>query len=398
MKRAIILIVLACLALLSGCSSNNSNDYETVKTVRELNDKFSYETATVLKNDCLVQFTTFDRGYEVTIVDEDDRFYYVNEDNLILAVLKDSVRTEKDEAFTQYNAYTKSGVGLYSDKGLTNKIKTFDLNDTVKVLDRFDDVVLVEVDGSVGYMAYKSTGVDKFSTYKPSTTTTPSSTPSSSGNGGYNDSYNDNSNGSGGNDGEDIPSTPTPTPSGNDGEDITLAVDFNITLLSNSTSYKGVIREDDTPAYITIFNRGDKACVTNYGDKISEVVFTGRLCTVETMYIRLDSQEAYSSWSGYAKSNSKVYYDYDLTDRIQTFDMNDKITIVDEVGDRYVVELLDGTIGYMAKTSVSESKIVVSTPTPKPVETPTPSQPSYDPSPAPGPVDDQLGDWTGDMM
>ena len=384
MKKVILLIALLAL---TACSSNSINlNTEPEKTVSELGNKFTYVTGKILKDNVLVKYTTLDRGEEYTFVSADDELVYIEKDNLVLGVKTGLIRSNNEPKFEEYDGFAKSGIGFYKDYGLSEKIRNLSLNDKVTVIDSFDGVLYVSVNGELGSIAGGNVSETKIPTYvppkkeeqKPESSYTPSQ---------------DNR------DGQDIP-TPSNPPSssddGRDGQDISLSFSYQegeAQWLEGSKLY--TVLADNTPAYITRLNRGDVVDIVEIGEKETTVLIAGRLGTIPSIFVRDDS-EMYLEWTGYATSNAPVYKEYELENRVETYKLNSKVKIIDEVGNRFVVELKDGEIGYMLKKNVSDSEIYVA---PKPQETtPTPVTPSQNPTPAPTPAPAPGGEWTPPML
>lgn len=352
MKRILILFI---SLLLVACSTSEKN-YEIPLIVNDIEEKFDYTTGKCLIGDVPVKYLSFDRGQEVSIAKEDDNYYYVDYYDLLLAVEKDYIRTANEEEFKEYTAYTRAGASLYSDTDLSTIIKYFSLNDTVRVIDSFAGLLLVQTDNETGYMLISSTSKEKISTYvAPRNNSSDSSggtyTPPSSGGGS---------------------STPSaPTPSSGDGEDISIYTNIpntTVSYLAYENTLKGKILKDDTDAYITFMNRDDVVYVLNEENDILTILIDGLKASVERKYVRMDNEKGFDSINVYTRANSVIYGDYLLRNKIKTCSLNEIIKVIDEFEGRYIVELDDGSIGYILKydTSLEEIKIAAprsSTPT-----------------------------------
>lgn len=349
MKKNIILICLLILVL-SGCSNSNKLQTEANKTIQKIVNKFNYETGKCLATGVNIEYSSLNRGDEVTIVGEDEKFYFIDVNNLILGVKKDYIRTSKEEEFEEYEGYTRSGAGLYSDIDLDDKIKTFSLNDNVKVIDKFKDILIIDNDESIAYMDENSVSDSKIRIYRPPVVT-PDSVPSYDGS-----SSGGGSSSSGG--GEEAP----PQSTSGDGEDIQLAYHpgkNSVLLLTANDVYCGKVLIDNTITFITSLNRNDTVYILDEEEGIYSILIEGRIGKVDKKYIRKDSEVDYEAWTAYTRNGTHLYDDCNLDNSIMSFSVNDTVKVIEEIDSIYVVELENGQIGYMNKSNLSEDKIKI---------------------------------------
>lgn len=397
MKKLIVLIV---LLMLCACSSNMTSTPKN--EVKPLTDKFSYETGKCLIDNLMVEYKSFDRNTKIRIISEDDDYYYTDSFECLLAFSKDYVRTEKQEPFKEYVGYTRNGSGLYSDLELENKIYTFSLNDRVKVLDEFLGLAYVQYEeDKIGYMKIEQVSSKEIIVYKAPPIE--NNTSNSSG-----DNYSSSSGGE---------SNPTPPPeppqdsapaqSSGDGDDISLSAYYVkkpiIRLLANTNSYSGIILVDGTTSYITKLNRDDVVYIVDSTEDDYIVLIGGRKCILNKSYIRKDKDKEYEKWEAYAHGGAYIYNDYDCNQSIDVLSINEKVTVIDEVNNIYVIMLKDGSFGYMKHNSLSKEEIEIYIPK-KVEEAPVTtgddhssssgggSNSNPDPAPAPEP------EWTPEML
>lgn len=417
-KFLIFLIVLLCLSCVNLLAEENVPELEYEKTMSELSDKFTYRTAYILRNDVLAEYKPLNRGEEILILDQDDSFYYIEWNYLNLAIDKNRVRTENEEQFVGYEGYTRDGSGAYSDLDLEEKINTFKLNDKVKVIDSFLGVLLVEYEnGKTGYMSPSSVSKTEYSAQ------TYSQTPSVETDTGSDYYYHSNDDDDdGGTDPAPAPAPapapdPGPQPSSGDGEDISLAYfddGYETVFINDSGFVKAKVLIDNTITYIARFQRGDIVKVLGEEGDFAILLINGRKGKVEKKYIRYDSEKQYESWNGYAISSSCIYKDFDMNEILKLNSANDSIKVIDEVDGMYVVELSDGSIGYMKKSSVSKEEVsTYAAPESSPVPADTSggsydhddgdsdSSPAPDPAPAPAPSPEPAPsepEWTDPVL
>ena len=376
MKR--LLIITISLILLTGCSIINTEETKTeAQIIEEISGrKFEYSDAVCLRGRAKVQFIELNRNDEINIIDEDENFYYFDNNGLILAVEKEYVRTENDEPFEEYTGYAYSGAEVFSDYELNDKIADLYKNDEIKVIDKIGKVLLVNYEGEVRYM-YQSDVSESYivTYYRAPVVEEPVYTPSYSGGGGSSSGGGSGSGGGGGG------TTPDPTPSSGDAQEISIS-DLAFVITEDKTEFvpndsfveiKGQILLDNTKAYITYFSRSEDVRVLNVDDEYAYVLISGFVGKIEREYLRLESDEEYDAWDGYAYSGAEVFYDFELTDEMDWFYKNDDVHVIDKVEDVYVVELKDGSFGYMSVDDVSETYLPTYRPAPEPEPVVTPS-------------------------
>lgn len=384
MKKIIVLLL---FLLLCSCASEDKRAEQ--KTVNKLTEKFSYTNGVCLRDNAMIKFSSFNRGDNVTIIDEDDDYYFVKKGSLTLKVKKEYIRTELDEPFNEYHAYTRGGSNLYSNINGSDVIDTFSLNEEITVLDEFAGMLYIEANGIKGYIYPSNASKTVIPVYiapKPEPEETYDTGGSSGGGGG----------------GSSPSPAPTPTPvpqQPGDGEDISI---FNIPehkvyYMSYSNEISGTILMDNTEAYLTTVNRNEDIYILNETDEEYIVLINGYQGIINKKYVRKENEEAYEKFEGYTVSGASLYSDYEMNNRTLTFGINETVTIIDEVDDVYVIELDDGSIGYMKKSNISKDRIYIAPRVEAPIEESTYDVPSggdgggSSPSPSPAPAQEE---WT----
>lgn len=389
-------IILILLFLLVACSSNKTNDINNTQ-LEKVGTKFVYENGKCLRDNLLVEYKTFNRNDNIVITDEDEEFYYINDNNLVLSIRKKFVRTENEEPFKQYNGYTKSGTHLFSDVELEDAVRTFSLNDEIEVIDSFADVLYVKYENEYGYMSSGSVSSSKIQEYVAPVAPVPSDSGSSK-------SKDDDGPSS-----SPAPS-PAPEPSGpaeTSGEsdisidDLAYTHHNNRVIPLTSGNIDAIVLADNTISYITKLSRNDVVFVIGEANDYYEILINGYKARIQTKYVRLDSEKAYESFDAYSESGTVLYEDFDCNKRITSLGINENIKIIDEVDGMYVVKLEDGTEAYTLKTNVSKEKIYIA---PK-VEVPSvddssggKSDDDDGPSPAPAPSPAPEPEWTDEEL
>lgn len=361
MKNKIISLLTIC-SLLSGCaitSNQNSN-----KEINKLTPKFEYELGKCLKDNTTIEYKTLNRGDNISIINEDDKYFYFDYNGMTLSILKDYVRTENDEPFEEYTGYTRSGSKFYSNKNLDESIHTFSLNDNVKVIDEVLDILIVEYDGQFGYMNSSQVSKKKISTYVAPKVKEEEHYESSGGGSSGGSSSGGDSGGGG---------SSAPTPSYNqDGDDMSLAYQgggYHNHFLDTVQKINGTIKIDGTITYLSRTNRNDTVYVLSEDDNEYTILINGYSGKINKAYVRMDDEEAYQGFDGYTSGGAVAYKDFEKTKKHESFSTNEIVHIIDEVDNMYVISDDEGNEYYISKSVISKNKIYIA-PKPKVEEKP----------------------------
>lgn len=364
-----ILIILLVLILCS-CSKK-----EIVKqqTISELTNKFTYTNGVCLRDDVDILFSSLNRGDKVTIIDENDDFYFISNGSLVLKVQKKYIRTELDNPFEEYRAYTRAGSHLYSEINGNDIIETFSLNKEVMVIDEFDGMLLVELNGVKGYMYPSQTSRSLIPIYvAPTLPESNESYETSGSSSGGGDS------GGGGGSPDPVPAPPVIPESHGDGEDISI---YNIPkhkvyYMAYSNKLNGTVLMDNTKVYLSTINRNEEVNILSETDDKYIILIDGYQGTIEKKYVRKENEAKYEPFNGYTVSGASIYFDFEMNKIISIFGINETVKIIDEVDGVYIVELDNGDIGYMKKSNISKDKIYIAPRVEAPVEEPVYDTPS----------------------
>ena len=120
----------------------------------------------------------------------------------------------------------------------------------------------------------------------------------------------------------------------------------------------GTIQGEHIPAILCQLKKGDLVEVTGYASDGSAIVKIGDAAgTVEKELLRFAGDEAYESWTAYARYNTALYEDYKLIgEAANTLKTNTELTILDELENCYLVRAGEDT-GYIAKKQASKWRI-----------------------------------------
>lgn len=352
-----IVLVLFALLILVGCASKEKINIDKPQTLNKVTDKFTYETGKCIVSDAYASYVTFNRGEQIDIVNDDGDFYYVDYNGVLLAIDSNYIRTQNDPVFEEYTGYTKKKAKLYSDANCEEEIKSFKLNDEVKVIDKFLDVAIVEVDGEVCYMNVDNISKSKIKEYvveKQETTSQNNTT------GGGNNN-------------------PSLEPQDNDGESIDIS---ELAYYSSSKTIKldtnNVIKArvivDGTVAYIASYKRDDVVYIYGQEDDNYIVLVDGRFGKIEKKFIRKDCEEySYDNWKAYVNGSSIAYGEYQKKNVVAKYKTNDRVEVIDEFDKIAIIRLEDGSIGYMNLSDLSKKEIKKVEPKPVEIQNTTPS-------------------------
>lgn len=344
MKKLLALLAALAVLSLTGCGSQPEAtqapaEEPTVEVTTEATEPTETEPpvpeteSAVIKADrTAVMLTTANRGDILDVVDEYDGDHYVVKlENGYGLVEKRLARLDSDPAYEQWTGYAFYGAELYTNYLLRGEDPVkLDMNKQMTVLDSLGDVLVVQIEDSIGYIL-----ASQVSSYFI--------VPSPGGGGG------------GG---------------GVDGGDIALNFRGSVALLGTFVPQEGektgtaTVLADETPILLGWFDRDDKAeLVLEEGfaedrEGYYTVYLDGIYGYIRQNLVSRESEEAYEEWDGYALYNAELYDNYDLTgESMRKLNANEEIHIVSDLVDCYLVIVGEET-GYMAKDQISEYYVV----------------------------------------
>jgi len=267
-------------------------------------------------------------GTKVNVAGKINGYYIVAGEELELLVDGRMLRLAEEKAFEPWDGYCYHGISVFSDAYMdADPIAALDLNTKVKVVEGKANWLRIEWDGNYGYVDAESVSRGKI-VY-------------SSGGG-----------------------------SKKDGTDVALgdlaALPAAKPRLSLMAAYCGPEYEKleaeaeiithDARLCLFITERDDSVKVTELGEKSCKVYVDGYYAELPRWLVRMEGDELYESWTGYAKSRAVLYTGYQMQDKIKDLTINDKLLVIDELPMCYVVDM-DGQIGYVPLDRVSKSSI-----------------------------------------
>jgi len=124
------------------------------------------------------------------------------------------------------------------------------------------------------------------------------------------------------------------------------------------TCINAQVQVDAVPAVIQLLNRGDQVeVVGEYKEKYYVICVGDVTGFVEKQLLRLNTEEAYEPWTGYAGYNAGIYASHHLSGSlIQSVKLNTKVEILDELDECYWVQINDLS-GFMPKKDISKHYI-----------------------------------------
>ena len=117
----------------------------------------------------------------------------------------------------------------------------------------------------------------------------------------------------------------------------------------------GTIQGDHIPAILWFPQKGETVEVTGYADDAHATV-KGESADgiLEAQLLRFAGEEAYESWTAYARYNTALYSGYTMTgEPVRTLKTNTALTILDELEECYLVQVGEDT-GYIVKTQAGK--------------------------------------------
>ncbi|MGM9549228.1 MAG: hypothetical protein ACI3V5_05230 [Faecousia sp.] len=357
MKR--IAIVLLCLVLLltAGCAKQEpvvtteaTTQPTTVPaetTAPPTEPLPQTEEATILADHVPAILSILSRGDTVDVVGEYDEEHYVIKTKLGYGLVEKSLLSmPDDEAYEAWTGYSRWNRNVYDNYRLSGTpVQVLKTNTKIEVLDDLGGCCAVKVEDVTGFM--KLEDISKYPIRSQSSSGGDGGSGGGSGGGGG-------SSGGGG--------------GGQDGGDISLRFNGGIVLLSaitqeGSVTGQATVRADGTEVVLGYFDRDETAQVVVESGFAEEwegyatVMMDDLYAHVPETLIQRKGEEAYAQWDGFAKYNTMFYDNFYLQGEGKRLNTNTAIHVVADLDTCYLVTV-DESFGYVAKTMVSEKKIV----------------------------------------
>lgn len=283
-----------------------------------------------------VVFAVLNRGDEVEYIGEAtnaEGYSIVKYGDVFGLVETRLLRLDSEADYESWMGYSGGSAMLYEDIDMTVEIAKQSFNAEVNVIDEFENCYLVEVGDMIGFMALKSV----------------SKTPNVAYSGG----------GGGGGD----------SGGGQDGGDITLSADgradFKAVFLAVTVEQEGessenaTVRVDGTKLLAGLFEYGDEVRVLSVDGDTAKIYIYKNEASVDSCLVRLETDEEFAAWEGYAASNGWTYTSPDLTGKSENkLKLNTVVEVLEQFEGCYLVRV-DGELFYMTEDGVSETQIVV---------------------------------------
>ena len=361
MKRKMLLLLILVALLLSACRKKPQEETLPPQTMPETTapvetgPELEYMTAQI--NGIPAVLETFSRGDTLNVVQAfDERHYVVKLETGYGLVEQNLVRLEEEGTYEAWTGYATHKAELYDNYRLAgDPVKQLASNTKVQVLDDLGWCVLVEHEGSTGYMKQE---LLTRSTH----------------------------NGSGA--GKTPAGSEAPSGAGQDGGEISLHQSPRLTLLATVAPQKGnprgraTVLADGTDVVLGYFDRGDRIPVlkdTVDADRLT-VYLDGLHAAVSGEYLCTQARQTYQIWEGRSKHGAQIYEDFwMLGSPVDRLNADVEITVLQELENCYLVEAGEVT-GYLAKDMVTPVKAE-----PEPA-VPSPTKPSQSGNASPAPA------------
>lgn len=356
MKR--IALVLLCLVLLltAGCAkqepvatteaTTQPTTVPTETTAPPTEPLPQTEEATILADHVPAILSVRSRGDTVDVVGEYDQEHDVIKMELGYGLVEKYLLAKPDdEAYEAWTGYSRWNRNVYDNYRLSGTpIQVLKTNTKIEVLDDLGGCCVVKVEDVTGFMKLEDISKNPIR-----------SQSSGGGDGGS-------SGGSGGGGGS------SGGGGGQDGGDISLRFNGGIVLLSaitqeGSVTGQATVRADGTEVVLGYFDREEAAQVVVESGFAEEwegyatVMMDDLYAHVPETLIQRKGEEAYVQWDGFAKYNTMFYDNFYLQGEGKRLNTNTAIHVVADLDTCYLVTV-DESFGYVAKTLVSEKKIV----------------------------------------
>lgn len=355
MKR--IALVLLCLVLLltAGCAKQESaatteattqpTTAPTETTAPPTEPLPQTEEAIILADQVPAILSILSRDDTVDVVGEYDEEHYVIKTELGYGLVeKQLLAMPDDEAYEAWTGYSRWNRNVYDNYRLSGTpIQVLKTNTKIEVLDDLGGCLVVKVEDVTGFMKLEDISKSPIR-----------SQSSGGGDGGSRGG----SGGGGGSSGG----------GGQDGGDISLRFYGGIVLLSAITQEGSVtglatVRADGTEVVLGFFDREETAqVVVESGfaedwEGYATVMMDDLYAHVPEALIQRKGEEAYAQWDGFAKYNTMFYDNFYLQGEGKRLKTNTAIHVLADLDTCYLVTV-EESIGYVAKTMVSEKRIV----------------------------------------
>ena len=331
-------LLAALVFLLAGCgrppveSTPTTMTEPVTETTQPATDESepASEPGIILVDHVSAVLTQLSRGDTVEILGEQENCYIVDSEKGQGLLEKRLVRTSGEANYETWTGYAKYGALLHQTYHLTDDGGVMSTNTKVQVLEDLIWCYLVQVEDTYGFVA-----TDQISKQ-------PLRSSSGSDEGG----------GNGGGSSGGGPSF------GQDGGDISLTAfssgSVSPVLLSNHAT--GTVIADGAELCVGYYNRNDTVKVTQYTEDTCAIYCDGVYAFVPRMFVRLEKDPVYETWTGYARWNAGVYQDYHLYgDPVKTLQTNAEVTVIGDLGYCYLIET-EGEFGMMRPDEVSRWK------------------------------------------
>ena len=355
MKR--IALVLLCLVLLltAGCAkqepavtteaTTQPTTAPTETTAPPTEPLPQTEEATILADHVPAVLSILSRGDTVDVVGEYDEEHYVIKTALGYGLVeKPLLAMPDDESYEAWTGYSRWNRNVYDNYRLSGTpIQVLKTNTKIEVLDDLGGCLVVKVEDVTGFMKLEDISKTPIRAQK--------SGDSSDGSGGS--SGGGGSSGSGG---------------GQDGGDISLQFNGGIVFLSTitqegSVTGQAMVRADGTEVVLGYYDREETTqVVVESGfaedwEGYATVMMDDLYAHVPEALIQRKGEDAYTQWDGFAKYNTMFYDNFYLQGEGKRLNTNTAIHVIADLDTCYLVTV-DESFGYVAKTMVSEKRIV----------------------------------------
>ena len=350
---ALAAIIVILLAILAFCAFKpeptppveESSKPESVEPPAPVEPE--WEPGIVIANYAEAIYKSLAMGTQLNVTGQFKDYYVVEGEDFDLLVEKRFVRLASEEAFSGWAGYAYSGAEVFSTVYMRDAepIAVLESNTELTVEEGKGDWLKVSWADGKGYMLREDVSEYRLGggggSYTPSA---PAEEPA---------------------DGTDVPITDlSARGTGNGLVPLGKYYGPETETEPEFTPGAGVVIAEDIEAYLTLYMRDDEVKVTESDEEyctiwIEEEIFV----KLPRWLVRLEGDEAYTSWNGYSAGGAVVYGEYQLRNETKTLDRNAEVVIIDEIPDKYsyyyegcYVVTVDGELGYMLKDEVSDTE------------------------------------------
>ena len=135
-----------------------------------------------------------------------------------------------------------------------------------------------------------------------------------------------------------------------------------ILLSSGEPEYRpleapGIVLADDVETYLALVERGDPLRVTKQNETDCQIWIGEQFGVLPRWMIRMETEEAYEEWDGFAQSNVLCYVGHRLRGEHEALGLNAAVRVLDDFGSFYLIQVGE-KLGFVTVEQVKKEQVV----------------------------------------